>query len=80
VTVSPAPSTITIPPQSAVAWKNWTRIDILQYSAGQLTFAPGAGVTISSSGGKRKTTGQFSVVSLIQINPDEWTLVGDLVL
>jgi hypothetical protein len=80
VQVAAAPNTITIPPQSAVAWKSWTRIDFVQYGPGQITFAPGVGVTLNATGGKRKTTGPLSVASLIQINPDEWLLVGDLTL
>ena len=79
VQVATAPNTITIPPQSVVAWKNWTRIDVVQYGSAQITFAPGAGVSLQSAGGKRKTTGLYSVASLIQINQDEWLLVGDLV-
>jgi hypothetical protein len=80
VCVSATPTTITIPPQSAVPWKSWTRMDFVQYGAGQVTFAPGAGVTLNATGGKRKTTGPLSAVSLIQINPDEWLLIGDLAL
>jgi hypothetical protein len=78
ITNPAAPITITIPPQTDVAWPSWGRMDFIQHSGHQVTFAPGAGVTLNSSGGKRKTAGQHSAVSLVQINPNEWTLIGDI--
>jgi len=79
VQLASAANVITIPPQSAVAWKSWTRIDVVQLGSGQITFAPGSGVTLNSAGGKRKMTGAYTAASLIQLNPDDWLLVGDIV-
>lgn len=72
------PNTLTIPPQSSVAWGANTRIDGLQYGAGQTTITPGAGVTIRSVGGKTKTTAQYSGFSLYRLAADEWWLTGDI--
>jgi hypothetical protein len=37
-----------------------------------------AGVTLNSTGGKTKTTGQYSVATLIKVGTDEWVLFGDI--
>jgi hypothetical protein len=69
---------VTIPLQADVAWPNWCRIDFLWYGVGQVSFVGVAGVTIRSSGGKLKIASRYSTASLVQINPNEWLLTGDL--
>jgi hypothetical protein len=54
------------------------RIDFIQDGTGQITFAAGSGVTLKSKGGKLKTAGQYSAVSLIAYSTTEYYLVGDL--
>lgn len=71
-------NTLTVPPNSSVAFPVNTRIDYGQYGAGQTTVTAGAGVTIRSASGKLKTTGQYSGASLVKIGTDEWWLFGDL--
>lgn len=71
-------NTLTVPPNSSVAFPVNTRLDIIQYGAGQTTIAAGAGVTIYSSGAKLKLTGQYSGVSLWKKATDTWVLVGDI--
>lgn len=71
-------NTLTIPPNSSVAFPTNSRIDIIQYGAGQTSIAAGAGVTIRSSGSKLKLTGQYSGASLWKKGTDEWVLVGDI--
>jgi hypothetical protein len=73
-----APVTVTIPPNSSVAWPSWARIDLIQYGAGQVSFVAGASVTIHSAGNKLKTNSQWSGVSIVNVNPNEWVLIGDL--
>jgi hypothetical protein len=70
--------TLTIPTNASVAFPVNTRIDLLQYGAGQVTIA-GAGVTINSSGSKLKLTGQYSGASLWKKATDTWVLIGDIV-
>ena len=69
---------LTVPPNSSVAFPVNTRIDIIQYGAGQTTVVAGSGVTIYSSGSKLKLTGQYSGASLWKKATDTWVLVGDI--
>lgn len=69
---------LTVPPNSSVAFPVNTRIDLLQYGAGQTTVVAGAGVTIYSSGSKLKLTGQYSGASLWKKATNTWVLVGDI--
>lgn len=69
---------LTVPPNSSVAFPTGTVIEAFQYGAGQTTVVAGAGVTIRSSGGKLKLTGQYSGGALRKIGTDEWCLVGDI--
>ena len=72
-----SPITLTIPTNASAAFPINTRIDLLQYGAGQVTIG-GAGVTIYSSGSKLKITGQYSGASLWKKATDTWVLIGDL--
>lgn len=69
---------LTVPPNSSVAFATNSRIDIIQYGAGQTTIVAGSGVTIRSSGSKLKLTGQYSGASLWKKGTDEWILIGDI--
>lgn len=71
-------NTLTVPPNSSVAFGTNTRIDLLQYGAGQTSVAAGAGVTIYSSGSKLKLTGQYSGASLWKQGTNTWVLIGDI--
>lgn len=70
--------TVTVPPNSSVAYPVGTTLAIRQYGAGQVTIAPGAGVTIRSRGASLKLAGQYSEATLTQRATDEWVLSGDL--
>lgn len=79
VTMTNASSnTLTVPPNSSVAFPVNTRLDIIQYGAGQTTIAAGAGVTLYSSGSKLKLAGQYSGASLWKKATDTWVVIGDL--
>ena len=67
---------LTIPTAAAVAFPVGTRIDILQFGAGQVTV--GGSVTIRSSGGKLKLSGQYSGATLWKRATNEWALIGDI--
>ena len=71
-------STLTVPPNSSVAFAIGDQINIMQLGAGQVTITAGSGVTIRSSGSKLKLTGQYSVATVIQIAADTWMAVGNL--
>lgn len=73
-----AANILTVPPNATVAFPTNSRIELVQYGAGQTTIAAGAGVTIRSSGGDLLMYGQYSVAVLDKLGTDEWLLVGDL--
>ena len=69
---------LTVPPNSSVAFATGTQILIAQYGAGQTTVVAGSGVTVRSSGGKLKLSGQYSGGTLLKIGTNEWYLFGDI--
>lgn len=70
-------NTLTVPPNSAVAFPANTRIDLGQDGAGQTTIVAGAGVTIRTPE-TLKLRKQWSKASLIRRAANVWDLVGDL--
>ena len=70
-------NTLTVPPNSSVAFPVGTQIVILQTDAGQTTLTQGAGVTINATPGlKLRTT--WSSATLIKRATDTWVAIGDL--
>lgn len=67
---------VTVPPASSVAWLPGTVITVYQAGAGNVTVAPGSGVTIRNNAALR---GQYAEASLRYRGSDEWVLAGDLV-
>ncbi len=78
-TTSTTAVTITVPPQSSVAWAADTEIYFEQNNTGQLTIAAGSGVTINSSE-TLKTFARSSVIALKRVAEDVWTLTGERAL
>lgn len=70
--------TVTVPPNASVAFPVGTAIELVQYGAGQVSVAAGAGVTIRSPSGKLKLTGQYSAALLRKRATNEWFLQGDI--
>lgn len=72
--------TVTVPPNSSVAFEAGTQIDVIQGGAGKVTFAPGSGVTINSYTSYKALAGQYAGGTLIQTDTiDTWDLVGNLI-
>jgi hypothetical protein len=69
--------TLTVPPNSSVAFPVGTSLDVLQTGAGQITIAAGAGVTINATPGLKLRT-QWSGATLFKRAADTWVLYGDL--
>jgi len=69
--------TLTIPPNSSVAYPTGTKIDLAQLGAGQVTVAEGSGVTVNATPTK-KLRAQYSAATCIKTASDTWLLVGDL--
>lgn len=73
-----SPNTLTVPPNSSVAFDVGTRIDLVQIGAGQTTIAEGAGVTINSEGAALKLTAQYTGATIYKRSTDEWVLLGNI--
>jgi len=70
--------TLTVPPNSSVAFPTGTQILLYQGGAGQVTITPGAGVTINSQGAKLKLYAQYAVAGLVKVGTDTWVAFGNL--
>lgn len=70
-------NTLTVPPNSSVAFPIGTQIQILQTGAGQTTLTQGAGVTINGTPGLKLRT-QWSSATIIKRATDTWVAIGDL--
>ena len=77
---------VTLPPNSSVAFPYSTAtggatvLSFLQLGGGEITLAPGSGVTIQVPPGRAaKTKGPGSMVQAIKAGTNAWYLVGDLV-
>jgi hypothetical protein len=70
--------TVTIPPNSSVAFPVGTIIEIAQLGTAQVTVAAGSGVTLHSAGSLVKTRVQYSTCSIRKQATNTWLLAGDL--
>lgn len=72
-------TTVTVPPNSSVAFPVGTVIELAQIGAGQVTVAAGAGVTIQNRAGAALTlAAQYSVATIRKRSSDVWLIAGDL--
>lgn len=70
--------TLTIPTNATAPFLVGSQILVLQSGAGQISVAPAAGVTLQSSGTKRKSAAQYSLLTLLKVATDTWVLGGDI--
>ena len=79
ITCSNAASiSVTVPPNSSVAYGIGTQINIAQLGAGTVTITAGAGVTLNSAGAKLKTDAQYAVATCVKTDTNTWFVVGNL--
>ena len=69
---------ITVPLNATVAFPIGSKIDVVQYGAGQVSFVATGGVTIRSTNSWLKINSQYGAATLIKIGTDEWYLIGNL--
>ena len=69
---------VTIPPNSSVAYGVGTQLNFAQLSTGQVTLVAGAGVTLNSAGAKLKTDAQYAVATCVKTDTNTWFVVGNL--
>jgi len=73
-----AANTLTVPPNSSVAFSTGTQIIVLQKGAGTTTIAAGSGVTLLSKDSALGIGGQYGAATCIKIATDTWYVIGDL--
>lgn len=64
-------STLTVPPNSSVAFATGVRIQVIQLGAGAVTLTAGAGVTVNSLA-TSLVMAQYQVATLIKIATNTW--------
>jgi len=69
--------TVTVPPNSSVAFTEGDQVNLMQIGDGQITVAGGAGVTLEAQGSKKKLNGKWATATLVKIATDTWVLVGN---
>jgi hypothetical protein len=67
--------TLTVPPNSSVAFSVGTTINVYRVGAGAVTIAQGSGVTVRNAGAIKD---QYGEVSLRKRATDEWVLAGNV--
>jgi hypothetical protein len=72
-----AASTLTVPPNSSVAFPVGSVVEGAQLGAGQVTLTPGAGVTINGTPGL-KIAAQYGTFGLLKTATDTWLAYGRL--
>jgi hypothetical protein len=70
--------TITIPPNSSVAFAVGTQIIVQNIGSANATLAQGSGVTIQSKDSNKEIDGQYAACTCIKTATDTWTLIGAL--
>ena len=70
--------TITVPPNSSVAFSLGTVINVLHEGSGTLAYVAGSGVTVRSLGGSLSSAGQYAVQTLIKLDTNNWSLAGGI--
>ena len=70
--------TITIPPNSSVAFAIGTQIIVQNIGSANATLAQGSGVTIQSKDSNKEIDGQYAATTCIKTATDTWTLIGAL--
>ena len=73
--------TLTIPPNSSVAYPVGTILNFVNINTGTATFAAGAGVTIVSNGATSAAPAfrtRYSSAACIQTSANSWLVIGDI--
>jgi hypothetical protein len=70
--------TLTVPPNSSVAYAIGTQVIVQNIGSANATLAEGSGVTINSKDDNKEIDGQFAAATLIKTATDAWSLIGAL--
>jgi hypothetical protein len=74
---SASANSVTIPPNSSVAFRIGSSIDVFQKGTGQTSIVAGAGVTVLNTPGL-KFRDRYSIATLIKRDTNTWIVSGDL--
>lgn len=72
-----ATNTVTVPPNSSVAYPVGSMIEFVQLGAGQTTIVAGSGVTIDTPT-SLSARAQYSIIGVKQVATNVWVAYGDL--
>ena len=70
--------TLTVPPNSSVAYAIGTQVIVQNIGSANATLAEGSGVTINSKDDNLEIDGQYAAATLIKTATDAWSLIGAL--
>ncbi len=70
--------TLTIPPNADVAFAVDTEIEICRIGAGDVTIAPGSGVTLQSAGSRLRIAEQYDAIIIKKRATNTWRVIGAL--
>jgi hypothetical protein len=73
-----SPVTVTVPPESSVAFANGTQIVVAAGGAGAVTIAAGSGVTLNSKDSNLVIDGQYATACCLKTGTDTWLVFGAL--
>jgi hypothetical protein len=73
-------NTVNVPTNAQVAFKVGTKVDIVQYGAGQTTItgSSGGGVQLRTANNWYKINARYGVASLVKVGTNEWYMFGNL--
>lgn len=71
-------TTVTVPPNSDVAFDVGAQMVIAAMGAGTVTIAAGSGVTLRSKDSALSVDGQYATASCVKVATDEWIVFGAL--
>jgi hypothetical protein len=73
-------NTVNVPTNAQVAFRVGTKVDVVQYGAGQttITASRASGVQLRTANGWSKINARYGVASLVKVGPNEWYMFGNL--
>lgn len=79
LTATSGTATVTVPPNSSVAFNTGAQVGILAAGSATCQVSPGSGVTITSYGSATKLAGLGSLAVLVKTGTNSWYLAGGIV-
>ena len=71
-------NTVTVPPNSSVAFPVGTQVLVVQQGGGQTTIVAGSGVSLRAKGGLKLAGGSYAGATLIKRSTNDWYVIGSL--